>query len=277
MATMEQGFLDGFRGSLGPVVGYQWRGRWCMRSRPATVHNPRSEAQQRHRKMFKEEVQLAGRLNWVLRQTYEQLSLEEHLTPCNHFVRVNQPAFAIEGERFTVSWEALRLSEGPVAPVAFGVPVVTEGTTLTIDFERNPLHARADNYDQVFLVVYCPENGQCFMTAPVHRRTARLSVVLPALFAGREVQLWGLVQDRQGRWSDSIYIGFGPIVDNVANDSGNTEYQEPDDMDFTGTLFDFADGNSADLAGMASVSQTTGGAPPGGSAANSSLTTTFLR
>jgi len=218
---MGQGFLGGFRGALGPVVGYCWRGRWCMRSRPVSVRNPRTEAQQRHRRMFKEEVQLAGRLNWVLRQTYGALSLEEHLTPCNHFVRVNQEAFGSEGGAFRVRWELLRLSEGTVSPVAFGAPVVTGGTTLTVDFEKNPCHGRADGYDRVYLVVYCPENGQCFLTAPVYRRMQRLSVVLPGFFAGREVQLWGLVQDRKGQWSDSIYIGYGPIEDNVPAEGGN--------------------------------------------------------
>lgn len=211
MATISTGYLGGFSGSLGPVVGYQWRGRWCLRAKPQLVKNPRTEEQQRHRMMFREEVRLAARMNWVLRETLEELSLAEGLTPCNYFVKDNQRCFGFDGERLTVDWSRLALSHGPVAPVAFDVPEVTEGTVLTIDFEKNPLHVSAGQYDKVYLYVFCPEVEQGFLSAPVYRRAQRLSVALPEVMAGREVQLWGLVQDGAGRWSETIYIGYGPL------------------------------------------------------------------
>ncbi len=176
-----------------------------MRSHPQTVRNPRTEAQQEHRQMFKEEVQLASRMNWVLKESFNALSLAEGLTPCNFFIRENQHAFAWSDERLTVDWASLRLSMGPVAPVAFGVPELTE-ETLTVAFEKNPLHVRADVHDKVYLYVYCPEAEQGYLAAPVYRHTQRVSVVLPRTFAGRELHLWGLVEDRQGRWSESVYI-----------------------------------------------------------------------
>jgi hypothetical protein len=98
-----------------------------------------------------------------------------------------------------------------VAPVAFGVPELTE-ETLTVAFEKNPLHVRADVHDKVYLYVYCPEAEQGYLAAPVYRHTQRVSVVLPRDFAGRELHLWGLVEDRQGRWSESVYIGFGSLT-----------------------------------------------------------------
>ena len=233
MATIGQGIVGGFRGAVGPVVGYQWRGRWCMRSRPQTVRNPRTEAQQRHRMMFKAEVQLASRMNWLLRESFAGLSLDAGLTPCNYFIRENQhcfgwsrvPAEGREGEeaegRLTVDWGSLVLSHGPVAPVAFGVPRVTEGTTLTIGFERNPLHVRADAFDKVYLFLYCPELEACWLASPVYRRAQEVGVVLPRRWAGKEVQLWGVVSDDKGRWSETIYIGYGPL-----EDSGEEEDSE---------------------------------------------------
>ena len=212
MATIKQGIVGGFSGAVGPVVGYQWRGRWCMRSRPPFVRNPRTERQQQHRMMFKEEVLLASRMKWVLRESFAELSLDEGLTPCNFFIRENQHAFSWEAGSLAVDWSSLRLSMGPVAPVSFGVPQVEEETLLTICFEKNPLHVRADAYDKVYLYVYCPEAADGYLAAPVYRKTQRISVVLPHVYAGKEVQLWGLVQDEQGRWSESIYIGFGSLV-----------------------------------------------------------------
>ena len=218
MAKMENGFLGGFSGRLGTAVGYQWRGKWCLRALQTMVYNPRTERQQEHRMMFKEEVVLAGRMNWALRETLAKVSLNDNMTPCNYFVKHNQQAFGWSDGQLTVDWEQLMLSTGPVAPVAFGALVISEGTTLTISFEKNPLHMRASANDRVYLYAYCPEVGEGVMTNPVYRYERRLSVVLPRLFAGREVQLWGMVQDRDGRWSETIYIGHGPIED--------TQYEE---------------------------------------------------
>ena len=247
MAIIRDGYLGGFQGRMGPTVGYQWRGKWVVRTFSSHPRNPRTAAQQEHRMLFKQQVQLAGRLNWVLRETLDLVSMEHGMTPCNYFVMRNQEAFGTittpsplrgtppqEGETgkteqtpqslrdsspslgeqqttLAVDWERLVLSEGPVAPVAFGAPEVADGTTLVVPFERNPLHVRADNYDRVYIYVYCPEIERGFFSAPVYRREQRLAVVLPESFAGREVQVWGMVQDAAGRWSKTLYIGHGPI------------------------------------------------------------------
>lgn len=211
MAKIDNGYMGGFTGRLGTAVGYQWRGKWCVRSYQPLARNPRTERQQAHRMMFKEEVLLASRMLCTLRQTLDDLSLQMHMTPSNYFIHRNQHAFVWQDGKLEVDWAGLVLSEGPVAPVQFDAPVVTEGTQLSIGFIPNPSHMRAGHFDHVFLYVFCPETGREFLTAPVYRRDRRLAVVLPEDFRGREVQLWGLVQDSLGRWSDSIYIGYGPL------------------------------------------------------------------
>ena len=287
MAIIRDGYLGGFQGRMGPTVGYQWRGKWVVRTFSKHPRNPRTAAQQDHRMLFKQQVQLAGRMNWVLRETLELVSMEHGMTPCNYFVKRNQEAFGAittpsplrgtppqegetgkvehrgsppqegetgkvehrgtppqEGETgkaeqtpqslrdsspnlgeqtcLKVDWGRLVLSEGPVAPVAFGAPEVADGTTLVVPFERNPLHVRADNYDRVYIYVYCPEIERGFFSAPVYRREQRLAVVLPEDFAGREVQVWGMVQDAAGRWSQTLYIGCGPVEDSDTYPSGLT-------------------------------------------------------
>jgi len=248
MAIIRDGYLGGFQGRMGPTVGYQWRGKWVVRTFSSHPRNPRTAAQQEHRMLFKQQVQLAGRLNWVLRETLDLVSMEHGMTPCNYFVMRNQEAFStittpsplrgtppqegetgkaelrgtekvLENAQLSVDWERLVLSEGPVAPVAFGAPEVADGTTLVVPFERNPLHMRADNYDRVYIYVYCPEIERGFFSAPVYRREQRLAVVLPESFAGREVQVWGMVQDAAGRWSQTLYIGHGPIEDTETHPS----------------------------------------------------------
>ena len=215
MATTVNGEFLGLNGRIGSLVSYKWRGKWVARTFAQKPKNPRTELQQSHRMLFKQEVQLAGRMNWVLRETMDAVAAEQGMTACNYFIKRNQAAFGVDDGHLAVDWSALVLSEGPVAPVAFGAPSITEGTTLSIAFERNPLHMRADNYDRVYVYLYCPDIELGFLTAPVYRREQRLSVVLPDIFAGHEVQLWGMVQDAAGRWSETLYIGCGPIENTV--------------------------------------------------------------
>ena len=67
MAKQRFGINDGYRGTVGTVIGYQWRGKWCLRARPRFVRNPRTERQQRNRDLFKASVQLAGSMKEALR------------------------------------------------------------------------------------------------------------------------------------------------------------------------------------------------------------------
>ena len=255
MAKQDNGFLGGFSGRLGTAVGYQWRGKWCVRSLPGAMANPRTAAQQAHREMFKQEVQLAGRMNWVLRETLGAISLEMGLTAGNLFVKSNQHAFAWSDGHLAVDWASLVLSAGPVAPVRFGVPTVSGGTTLTVGFEKNPLHGRAENYDRVYVYVYCPSLEKGYLTAPEYRKTQSVSAVLPEMFAGREVQLWGMVQDAQGRWSETLYIGaFSLTLDPTP--TGDGDYTTSNDTNDNVQVTSFEHGDIEERATPADATQT---------------------
>ena len=65
MAKQRYGINDAYQGTVGTVIGYEWRGKWCLRARPRMVRNPRTEAQQVNREVFKcvvreDEVYLAA-------------------------------------------------------------------------------------------------------------------------------------------------------------------------------------------------------------------------
>ena len=204
MAKQMNGYLGGFSGKLGPAVGYCWNGKWCMRSHNAVVRNPRTEAQQEHRRAFKEQVQLAAQMRMVVTASLTLPARELGMTSYNLFVSMNQAAFAGGG----VDYSLLSVSTGALAPVAFGVPSIDEDNVLTVGFEANPMRVRADGYDGVRLYAYCPELKRGFLSAPVYRRAKRLAVQLPDAFAGRELHLYGFVQAEDGRCSESSYLAW---------------------------------------------------------------------
>lgn len=207
MAKQRFGINDGYRGSVGTVIGYQWKGKWCLRSKPRWVANPRTEAQQRNRALFKEAVHFAAGLKSALRKGLKHKAQEVQMTECNYFYRLNSGCFALEEGRLAVDFENLRVSEGPVAPVAFGTPQV-EGRMVTISFEKNPLHMRANSDDDVRLLAICPESPDVLASATASRHSKSISIILPDHWQDKEVHLYGFVTDYDGRASASTYLGM---------------------------------------------------------------------
>ena len=201
MARIDNGIMGGFSGKVGPVIGYQWRGRWCMRARPQRVHNPRTEAQQAHRMVFRDMVRLAGRMRAALAVGLREGARAEGLTECNLFVKINKGRFA-EG---TVDYAGLEVSRGPVAPVALTEATVDADGVLHVRFESNPLHLRADANDQVHVYLYCSALQQGLLAQHVYRRTRKLDVALPDEWGGLDWHLYAFVRDSAGRTSNTCY------------------------------------------------------------------------
>ncbi len=212
MAKQTEGFLGGFNGKLGPVVGYRWKGIWCMRSQSRVVNNPRTAAQQEHRALFKAEVQLAGRMRWALNLGFKAVGDEVSLTPMNLFVKVNQGAFGSAQGRLAVDYAALQVSGGPVAPVALTEAVVDEDNVLNVKFEKNPLRRTCAAFDNVYFWVYNEELQEGYLSNPVYRRAQRVAVALPdELLAGGTpaLHIYAFAMDAQGRCSETAYVGVG--------------------------------------------------------------------
>ena len=207
MAKQRYGINDAYRGTVGTVIGYQWRGRWCLRARPRQVRNPRTAGQRAARGLFSLVSQLASHFAPVLRIGLHGEAVKAHRTECNHFMSVNNPCFTLEGGRLAVDYEGLVIAQGPVAPVGFGVPTAAEGRTVVVPFEKNPQHLRADGDDQVYLYAWCAALDEGVLSVPSCRRCRRAEITLPAHWAGNEVYLYGFVKDYAGRASDSVCLG----------------------------------------------------------------------
>ena len=120
MAKQRFGINDAYCGTVGTVIGYEWRGKWCLRARPLHVRNPRTAKQQSNRQLFKQMVDLASHMKFALRKGLRGVSLGMHVTECNLFVKRNKECFSLDAEgQMVVDWERLIVSEGEVAAPGF--------------------------------------------------------------------------------------------------------------------------------------------------------------
>jgi hypothetical protein len=214
MAKQQHGINDGYRGSVGTVIGYQWRDVWCLRSRPVRVRNPRTPQQQAGRSVFGIVSSLAAGFSTALRLGLQQESRRQGMTARNLFVRLNRPAVTLTDDGVEVDYPSFAVAAGPVAPVAFDAAAV-DGLSVVVPFDRNPLHLRTDSADEVYLFAWCPEAGAGVLSQPVFRRCREVRVDLPANWAGLEFHLYGFVVDYAGRASVSSYIAVNQHDSNL--------------------------------------------------------------
>ena len=201
-------------GKIGNVVGYQWRGIWVTRAMPEEFHDAKSERQLEQRGRFKAMVGFAGRLKDILRIGLKQSALKAHKTECNYFQMINKDCLLWDDGALVVDYEHLRLSEGPVAPVAFtGVHEGTLQQEIILDFEKNPEHRNCNGNDRVYVAAVNARREEAVLSLPVYRRMGSITVSLPEYWEGEEVHLYGFVQDIAGRCSESCYLGTAEAIE----------------------------------------------------------------
>jgi hypothetical protein len=198
-----------------------------MRAYNRTIKNPRTPEQVAHRNMFKQEVQLAAEMRWVLNATMRDQARAMGMTCRNLFMKANQHAFSLEEGMLQVDYSQLVLSMGDVPGVEATETTWSDDNVLTVKFDRGMGNA----YHHVYLYVHVPDladpdnHAKGFLAAPVHRRDKRISVALPDAFAGHTAQLYIMVQSDDGRWSESTYIGnltLSELIESMGDTTGVT-------------------------------------------------------
>ena len=96
MGRIEEGFHSGYSGRVGNVIGYQWRGRWYIRVRPAHYRDAKSAPQLEQRSRFRQTVAFAGRAKQILQIGLHKASMECGMTECNYFIQKNDHFVRIE-------------------------------------------------------------------------------------------------------------------------------------------------------------------------------------
>ena len=211
MAILTNGITGPFIGRVGPVVGYMWKQTHCVRAYVEHIRYPNTEAQQHERGWFVGMVRFAAAARPALKLGVRHKAKEHNMTEGNFFVMTNKQCFVRDGEQVTVDYSQLKLSFGSAADVYFHEARFEAGETVAVDFEKNGLALRASGDDSVYLYAYAPGLGEGSLSAPAPRRNKTVRTTLPAWWAGQEVHLYGFVVDKEGRPSNTTYVGVGRV------------------------------------------------------------------
>ena len=131
MAKLEQGILGPFRGKVGTVVGYLWRGRHVVRAYRREVNYPNTDRQQAERAWFVEMVRFAATARQALLLGLRERASAWQMTEGNAFVKMNKDCFG--------------RTHAPVAACGGATPSNLEGELKCRDAACRVRKASADN------------------------------------------------------------------------------------------------------------------------------------
>lgn len=211
MGILQQAATGTFRGRVGDTVGYLWKGKACLRAYQPVVHYPNTEGQQQQRNWFVGMVRFAAKANEALRLGLRPKAEEHQMTESNYFILKNKQHFRLVNGTLEIDYDQLQIASGHAADVYFKAARFEEHETVVVDFEKNMMSLRASAEDKVYLYIYAVGHNEGFLTNPVARRCKTLKTRLPENWAGDEVHLYGFVVDKEGRPSNSTYIGVGRV------------------------------------------------------------------
>lgn len=210
MATIKQGALGGFKGKLGPAVGYSWKGRACMRSMPSKYRDRKTPQQEEARQRFAVLSRLASQMLPAAALGLRGVAAEAMMSEMNYFMRLNKQCVTMTEGVPSIDHARLRLSEGDLPPVQFDTPQSTSARGIGVDFHDDPL-APGDGGDYVYLFAYADSMKDGILSLPAYRYSRHIDMALPACWTGHSLHLYGFAWDSDTRATGTTYLGrFAP-------------------------------------------------------------------
>lgn len=234
MGTINQGILGGFRGKVGNVVGFFWKGQAVMRALAGSVANPRTPAQVNNRSRFS----LAGSLVSLIYPVaanlfdnpYRVSSVSKSRTKVNMLMRSvlasvqNATTPATSAVDCNVDFSSLKLSD-PFGDVVNPTGVTASaasggGTNIMLTWNDNSSADASIASNDVVMIAAFPSSrdagtglftahGVVFNDGEFTRRDQTGTLACPATWAGETCEVYMITRRADatlGR-SESIYVG----------------------------------------------------------------------
>jgi hypothetical protein len=211
MGKSQQGIYGAYKGRVGNVVGSVRDGAQILRIRPASVRNPRTEAQQNTRMRFSMLGKFLSNLRPAVNTGFESEAVDR-VTAVNAALRENfNKAFTGTYPDLALDFSKLSLSKGELV-VPTGMAVESQaGAVLSLSWKDNTLINKdvfnANAEDTLIAGIYNEDLKQGMVSYGAFRRSdAAGTVELPDSWAGHTLHVW--VFYRSGAEPANIKNGY---------------------------------------------------------------------
>jgi Family of unknown function (DUF6266) len=208
MAILLNGPNGPFSGKLGTGVGYMWKGKAVVRSRPPRKRICKSPLQiQQQAKFALMHDFLKGVLS-LLNVTYDHIAYQ--MTGFNKAFSYNVKN-AITGEYpdMVIDYSMVLLGKGDLPNVNMPVNLIASEGSLIFNWTDNSGRGNAKMTDHAFAAVYCKEEKDNweYKFNLTTRNTGSCSIDV-SRFAGKEIQTYlGFISDNGKDVTNTLYTG----------------------------------------------------------------------
>ena len=208
MGTIKRGILGGFSGKVGTVIGGNWKGIDYMRSKAASVSNPKTEAQLDQRARFGATLKFLQPLTAFIRVGFKSYAVK--MTAFNSAMSYNlNNALVGAYPDYFIDYASALVSRGSL-PDALNPQVLSVNAgEIEFSWEDNSEESTATANDKVLLVVFNPAKQKAITIIGGNARSAGSQIVtVPSTFGDDEVHCFIAFQNaNQSVLSNSQYAG----------------------------------------------------------------------
>lgn len=203
------------RKKVGDGVTRRWRGLKVVAAYNPNPKNPRTDAQQTNRGKFGVLSEFARCLANAIDTAMSYQLRNSKVFPRAWFMKTNKAIVTPSGDGYVTDYTAAKISKGTLPGVIFGSPDFETPQQVEVPFETNEELDGVSLSDRVYVAVYNPQMEAAVLSAPVLRSAHSISLMVPAVWGGMAVHVWGFVLSEAAevdvKVSDSVYIGTGNI------------------------------------------------------------------
>ncbi|RAV27824.1 DUF6266 family protein [Sinomicrobium soli] len=213
MATIMKGILGGFSGKVGTVVGFNWRGKDVIRSRPKPSSKPPTDKQKLQQMKFKLVVGFLQPLKSVQQLFFGTRSGVKSRVNQAVAYTINE-AVEVINDLPELVYNKVLITRGDLAGFQNVALTNQTGGVLSLSWEDNSIQGNASDTDLVNLVCYCPETEtfELFLLL-AQRSDLTATVTLPDVYVGKTVETWAYFNNQdQEKACNSPYLGTFTIT-----------------------------------------------------------------
>lgn len=209
MAKLNSGILGGISGTVGNVVGGRWRGIDYIRSKPASVKNPNTEAQQQQRMRFKLVIQLLRKISPLVNIGLRNGSNNQ--TSMNRAMSLNiKEAVTGTFPDLEIDWEKLIFSQGNLATGSNASADLSVAGTVTITWQNSQGASNSSDTDGAIVLLSNTDRDEVvYNLYGASRVDGQVDVDIPQEWTGENIACYLSFRSETGKdVADNQFLGI---------------------------------------------------------------------
>ncbi len=207
MGTIKKGILGGFSGTVGTVVGANWRGIDIIRSRPKVSNSQPSTLQILQRKKFSTAIKFQNALRAMQSRLYgDAAGVKSRVNLAASYLL--KEVVTDEAGQVKLQMDKVLITKGDLTGFQSLEKTMESDQKIRFTWEDNSEQVLANATDLFCIAVYEEEAGEFFLQeGPSTRAEATATITLPTAWSGKTVHIFAFFQNAlQDKACTSVYL-----------------------------------------------------------------------